>query len=484
MILSALVFITLAGGGVMVWYTYRMQDLLTHMIERNVAAFEAAEALENALINQKGFVSYYFLDADPDWLRRLGEYRQIFRERLKTVEALVGSKAEKEGIARIDSEYERYITLKDRVINHYKAGKREAGAEIHKEVRTLFFNILDLCEKYKALQKSKINQMREQSRMQAEKLRIIALTAMAAVLILGVLLTFVLVHHILGPIRKLVSEADGQGGSYTSPDEVKALSLSVKGLIQDMHHTHFELERSRESLLQAEKMALVGKLAAGTSHSIRNPLTSVKMRLFSLSRSLDLSEDQKEDFQVISDEIRHIDTIVQNFLEFSRPPKLTMQKISPSDVVDMTIQLLTHRLQSYDVHIELDRQGRLPLIQADLEQLKEVLVNLIVNACEAMIRGGTITIQEEVKSDDPRGEVVLIKLSDTGPGIPSSLQNKVLQPFFTTKEEGTGLGLSIAVRILEQHGGWLELLSKEGQGATFLITLPVMEDQHEHHSGH
>jgi len=98
--------------------------------------------------------------------------------------------------------------------------------------------------------------------------------------------------------------------------------------------------------LQSEKMALVGKLAAGTSHSIRNPLTSVKMRLFSLSRSLDLDGDQKEDFDVISKEIGHIDNIVQNFLEFSRPPRLELQSVSLSDIVDQTVRLLRHRLES------------------------------------------------------------------------------------------------------------------------------------------
>ena len=138
-------------------------------------------------------------------------------------------------------------------------------------------------------------------------------------------------------------------------NEIKALSRAVRGLIEDVDQTHCELEKSREHLLQAEKMALVGKLAAGMAHSIRNPFTSVKMRLFSLGRTLELTDTQKEDFDVISEEIRHIDTIVQNFLEFSRPPKLKMQPISPSAVVDLALQLLEHRLKSYDVNVKVIR---------------------------------------------------------------------------------------------------------------------------------
>ena len=177
------------------------------------------------------------------------------------------------------------------------------------------------------------------------------------------------------------------------------------------------------------------------------------MRLFSLNRSLKLTDTQKEDFDVISEEIRRIDTIVQNFLEFSRPPKLTIQSISPSVIVDQTIQLLKHRLKSYDVGVTIERKQNLPEIDADPEQLKEVFVNLVVNACEAMERGGSIVIREQEMINPSNGRMAVIRVSDNGPGIPESIREKVLLPFFTTKEEGTGLGLSIAVRIIEEHHG-------------------------------
>jgi signal transduction histidine kinase len=246
--------------------------------------------------------------------------------------------------------------------------------------------------------------------------------------------------------------------------------------------TQSELQKSRESLLQAEKMALVGKLAAGMAHSIRNPFTSVKMRLFSLNRSLEFTDTQKEDFDVISQEIRHIDTIVQNFLEFSRPPKLKIQSISPSIVVDQAIVLLKHRLKSYDVEVTIERERNLPEIDADPEQLKEVLVNLVVNACEAMEKGGSIVIREQEAMTPSKDRLSVIRVSDNGPGIPESMRDKVLQPFFTTKEEGTGLGLSIAVRILAEHHGRMDIESNQGGGTTFVITLPHKEPSDEHDS--
>ena len=140
---------------------------------------------------------------------------------------------------------------------------------------------------------------------------------------------------------------------------------------------------------------MTGKLAAGVAHSIRNPLTSVKIRLFSMGRTAHLSPALQEDLEVISEEIGHIESIVRSFLAFSRPPKLTMQKISPSEVVDTALRLLKHRLESYGVEVELIREESLAEIWADPDQLKEVLVNLLVNACEVMINGGVIRISEK-----------------------------------------------------------------------------------------
>jgi len=484
LVLTALVLITLLGGLIMVWYTYRMETLLTELIDKNVAAFETAEALESALVNQKGFVSYYFLDGNPEWLKHLGEYRRIFTDRLDEARSLVTTETERDRIDRLESEYKAYIALKDRVIELYSTGQREQGAELHKEVRSHFFKVLDFTEEYKNLYAQKIDQIRDSSYDQARKLRIVAGTAILLVLILAVLLAFVLVNNILEPLRRLAMEADRKTGSVLSNDEVKALSRSVRGLIEDMDQTQTELEKSREHLLQAEKMVLVGKLAAGMAHSIRNPLTSVKMRLFSLDRTLNLSEHQREDFQVISEEILHIDTIVQNFLEFSRPPKLKKQKISPSEVVDLVLRLLEHRLESYNVAVKIHRTKPLPEIQGDPERLKEVLVNIIENACQAMEGGGSITIHEEENADVSLGRVAVIRLTDDGPGIPESLQAKIFEPFFSTKEDGSGLGLSIATRIVEEHGGRLELSPEEGEGSTFSIILPAEETGFEHHSDH
>jgi signal transduction histidine kinase len=471
-VLSVLVAITIGGATIMFWYTQRIERLIADIVDKNIGALRTAEALEIALINQKGYVTYFFQDGNPDWLRQLSEHRRIFEKRLKEAMERTDNPVQKEVLTGIGEQFINYSEIKDRVVELYQSERRSEGTQLHQQARQLFFTLIDRCEEYKRLQTDEIEAAHQESKREAKQLRLIAVAAMLFSLILAAFLAFILIAQILGPVARLFAVASRDGEAEPTSNVVAALSRKVHGLIEDVDQTQMELARSRESLLHAEKLAMVGKLAAGMAHSIRNPFTSVKMRLFSLSRSLELDSTQKEDFDVISEEIRHIDTIVQNFLEFSRPPKLVMQRVSPSNVVDMAMQLLRHRLRSYDVTATVERIQPLPAVAVDPEQLKEVLVNLMINACEAMTNGGHISITEKMM-EVPPGTSVVIEITDNGPGIAQDNIQKIFQPFFTTKQEGTGLGLSIVDRIVHEHGGEIRVRSKEGLGTTFTIVLPI-----------
>lgn len=471
--LAAIFLVTFSGAAIMVWYSYSIEGVLTTITDKNLVAFQSAESLEIALVNQKGFVSYYFLDGNPDWLVQLEKYRRIFSEQLGQARILAQSDAQRQTVDRVTDEYDRYIRDKDSVINYYKSGQVKFGSKLHRDVRSRFFTILQMCEEYKHEHTQSIMAAKQEALIEAARLRDTAMAVIVTHILLVALLIYLLVYQILNPVRALIKEASRSDDIDLSGNDVKILSKRVRGLIEDVGQTQVELEKSRENLLQAEKMAMVGKLAAGMAHSVRNPFTSVKMRLFSLSRSLKLSGTQKEDFEVISDEIDHIDTIVQNFLEFSRPPRLKMQPVSPSTVVDTAIELLRYRLESYNVKATIHRDKILPAIDADPDQLKEVLVNLMVNACEAMTGGGIIDIHERVTGTPSNRLLAEIRITDNGPGISPAVVKKVFDPFYTTKEEGTGLGLSIVSRIIREHGGNIDLTSKTGRGTTFIIVLPT-----------
>jgi signal transduction histidine kinase len=246
-------------------------------------------------------------------------------------------------------------------------------------------------------------------------------------------------------------------------------------MMREFGETSDELARSRKHLQQAERMAMVGELAAGVAHTIRNPFTSIKMRMFSLGRSLDLTEAQDEDLLVISDEIARIDKIVENFLEFARPPKLSLQECCLGEVINSVLTLLDHRLRAYNVEVNYTFRPELSPVRVDGDRIKEALANLIINGCEAMENGGRISISETRENHQELGEVAVITISDNGPGIPKAIIDKVTSPFFTTKEDGSGLGLSIVSRIVKEHHGKFMVSSKPDQGATFVIILPAGE---------
>jgi signal transduction histidine kinase len=478
-LLIGLVLTTIGGGLATIWYAETIGSLFTSVIDRDILAFQVAEEMETALVMQKGYTTYFFQDGSIEWLRQLEAYQKTFEEKLGKAREYARLETVWGLLSKIESEYLHYKNARQEVIHLYQTGEEESGIKLHQQIRLQFLSIVELCEQYKHIHTKSMTQARKNVQVRTRYISTAALVAIQLATMMGILLAYILFKQILEPIRRL-TQATGPDDSHPPlSNEVNVLSHRVQSLIDDVDQTQTQLARSQEHLVQSEKWALTGKLAAGVAHSIRNPLTSVKIRLFSMGRTPDLSSTQKEDLGVISEEIRQIESIVRSFLEFSRPPKLTMQKISPSEVVDTTLRLLKHRLESNGVQVELIREKPLMEIWADPDHLKEVLVNLLVNACEVMVKGGVIRILERDETTETGKQVATITVSDNGPGIPKAIQENIFQPFFSTKEEGTGLGLSIASRIVEKHGGSINLHSQEGEGTAFVITLPYRENSSE-----
>lgn len=526
-IFSTMVAVAMIGSILTLWYTYQMDKLVVTVVEKDVVLYHAVQEMELALANQKGFVTYYLVDGDPKWLESLGQYRAMFQQSYNKATALELDRGQRTALETIEAQYKSYIDAKDRVIDNYRRqklkeeiSKVEGGeglsnaemialskgnkisiSSMHASQRELFFNILTLFKNFNQ-ELWKLIQERERNHYdRSENLRIMVFGAILFFMLLGALFLFIIYMKVLEPIRGL---AISTGGSpvESSRDEVVSLSHSLKEMIKDYGNTHDELKRSRKHLVQAERMAMVGELAAGVAHTIRNPFTSIKMRLFSLSRSLELSDVQNEDLDVIGEEISRIDKIVQNFLEFARIPKLSLKIATFEGVVRSVITLVEYRLKQYNVEISHVTQPGLPSVEMDPDRIREAILNLITNACEAMVtreesgnscydllENGdntaligqgtgkphrTIVISEKMGEDPELGEVLCLSVRDNGPGIPEHILAKITKPFFTTKEDGSGLGLSIVDRIVKEHGGALAVVSEgEGQGAEFILKLPV-----------
>ena len=203
---------------------------------------------------------------------------------------------------------------------------------------------------------------------------------------------------------------------------MRAVGFYLKTLMSDVSATRASLERSRNQLLQAEKLASVGKLAASVAHEIRNPLTSQKMRLFSLRQAFGDDPLHREDFQVVSEETSRLERIIRNFLEFSRPPGLQLHPQQLALLLDRTLELCGHRLFEKDLALTRHDGTRLSLVLADAEQIKQVFINLLNNASEALPEGGQLQLASALEQDSEGRSMAVVRFADNGPGIGAYLR--------------------------------------------------------------
>jgi len=235
-----------------------------------------------------------------------------------------------------------------------------------------------------------------------------------------------------------------------------------------------KLVQSQTLLERQQKLATLGTLAAGIAHEIRNPLTSLKARLYTLEKHLQVVPAARKDTDIISAEISRLERIVQDVLSFARPSDLRLETLAAETVIREVQGLVSPDLEGRGLQLVVESNPEL-LIRADSGHLKQVLINLVRNAAEAIDGAGTVTLRTRAARAPLAGgekDAVVLEVSDTGKGIPPEAEKHLFDPFFSTKETGTGLGLPIAARIVEKHGGVLQYQTRPGHGTTFGVVLP------------
>jgi signal transduction histidine kinase len=230
-------------------------------------------------------------------------------------------------------------------------------------------------------------------------------------------------------------------------------------------------------LEKQEKLATLGTLAAGIAHEIRNPLTSIKARLYTLDKHFEAPALARKDADIITAEISRLERIVQDVLNFARPSEPELKSVSAQSLLAEVHALMASSYDSESLHFTLEPGSDL-FVSADAAHLKQVLINLVRNAAEAIDGKGAITLRARADRARIHGamrEVVILEVADTGKGISPEVEKRLFDPFFSTKETGTGLGLSTAARIVEKHGGMLQYQTRVGYGTTFGILLPLVD---------
>ncbi|MCX7909749.1 MAG: PAS domain-containing protein [Ignavibacteria bacterium] len=224
-----------------------------------------------------------------------------------------------------------------------------------------------------------------------------------------------------------------------------------------------------EKLIQSEKLAALGKLAAGVAHEINNPLTGILSYAESLSEELDKENPLQEDIAIIIRETLRCRDIVRNLLDFAKQDNPRFEIVNPNTIIQQSLELV-HRLPQFkDIEIRVVLDDKIPKINADAKQIQQVILNFLINAADAMKYKGKITVSSEYYRQFKK---CIISVEDTGPGIPENLMDKIFEPFFSTKST-SGLGLAVSWGIIERHHGTIEVDTAPSGGAIFKILLPA-----------
>ena len=313
-----------------------------------------------------------------------------------------------------------------------------------------------------------------------QRLRFYILFALIAIAVSTVTIMVVnrLLLQPLSRIRK-GTEAIGRGDlKYQIPvpskDEIGELAQTFNQMSRQLKESFESIQKSQEKMFQAERLSSLGQLAAGLAHELKNPLTSIKMIFQAILDSSSHPEMTRKEAELILREVNKLDTILTQFLTFAKPPRLQLQPLELSRTVGDVLSLMKTALDQNRVEVLIEIPADLPQIRGDHERIKQVLINLLLNSIQAMPQGGKVRISAQEVFENHQKEV-LLRVEDSGKGIPEKDRERVFDPFFTTKEGGTGLGLSIVYSIIKEHHGRIDLQSQVGKGTVFAITFPQVE---------
>jgi len=335
--------------------------------------------------------------------------------------------------------------------------------------------VLDVCLSMEATEKD----------IEVNRLLILSFTGLA-ILLTSAMVSILLKRFVSSPVSRLVDtmesvEAGKLDGrvDIRSGDELERLGNSFNEMIRKLSDAQAEIERfHHRQLARADRLASLGEMAAGIAHEIKNPLAGIYGAAQVLSREFDEKDPRREVVDEMMSLVRRLDNTIRDLLNFARYTEPLFTQGNLNEVIDKVLFLVQQIPEGKRAKIRREFDPAMPAIDMDAEQVKQVFLNLVLNALQAKPDGCILTVRTHaeippgVAGIRHRGRFVMAVVEDDGPGIPPERIGKIFQPFYTTKESGTGLGLSMTRKILDLHEGWITAESGVGRGASFSVFLP------------
>jgi two-component system, NtrC family, sensor histidine kinase HydH len=462
------------------WYINRLQSDLSNVLSRNVNSLKAAEELE-IRVRQLRFHSFTYLsDPKPERLEQFREDDRRFADALQLAKDSSNSDDEIACVAKIETNYRQYhdelVRLPDEMApagSPIDIGKLVDAHPIQKVVYP--------CQELFRLNKERMDDTAEKSASVGRQARWTLIFLGFAGPISGLIIGYSVARGISRSIYRLSVrvqdmaqrlDQDVASVSITADGDIRSLDNQLQHVVGRVEEVAERLQRHQRDMLRAEQLSAVGQLAAGVAHEVRNPLTSVKMLVEAALRPQNRKALNAEDLQVIHREIARLEQTVQGFLDFARPPIPQRAACDLRKIVAQALELVQVRARQQKVDVQVRVPEQAVCAEVDRSQLCTVLVNLYLNALDAMPHGGRLRIELDCASAQGTRLVIM----DSGSGIPAEVAPRLFTPFTSSKPTGTGLGLSISRRIMEEHGGRLTGANQSGGGACFTITLPSSWD--------
>ncbi len=471
--LSAFFLVCLAFVGVLTFFYFESM----FQLESRLFTIEKFDDLRSNILEMRRYEKNYLLYQKQIDLVELDSYLrradEMFKNLADDIRSAVGEK-EFQSLRQALRDYKEslqmtvLLTSQDQLASGQLAQLRTRGKRLVDSVRSL------------------IHQEREYVRRALKGLITIPLVLVGVFVLVVVLIFRVVAVRILKPLDLIQEATDKVARDTFTPIAYKSSHKDeVTHLIAAFNKMAEELESRQAQLLQSRKMASLGTLTSGVAHELNNPLNNISLTAETLLMDYkDLPDQEMEDLlKEIMEQAERGSHVVKNLLEFSRTNRGggQLSPIKPRELIEGTLKLVKNQLLVSGIELETHYDEGLPLLKGKRHDLEQALLNILVNAIQAMPGGGRITVRAS-RTD----EMVCLEIADTGVGIKQEDLNHIFDPFFTTKPvgQGTGLGLSLTYGIIRSHGGHIEVKGAEGKGTTFSIYLPIAQEQQEAEQAH
>jgi signal transduction histidine kinase len=451
-------------------YLRRLHFNVSSVLTENVQSTLAAKDLETTITDMIQQLRGHGGLPDASLNRALDELLAKARQQLQHTLDLADHPEERQRVEQIDRGLDRYATQRQE-----GALAADLAGRLERSVLPACRNLLD----YNAAQVAASDR---------ENRRIVTLLTWGALLVGigapmgGWLLGYAIarqvhksIYQLSVRIRDAAGRLNGETRAVTLEDtgNLDGLHRQMQGIAEEIELVFQRLQQREREVLRAEQLAAVGQVAAGVAHELRNPLTSVKMLVQTGLEGPTPLGLQPEDLDIMLHEIRRMEVCIQTFLDFARPPSAERRRADLTAVVRRAVALVEPRARRQHVLLAADVPPGPVELCIDGEQIHQVLVNLLLNALDALPHGGKVRI--EVHGPTPEEPDVAVRVRDDGPGIQPALLDRLFEPFVSGKETGLGLGLSISRRLVEAHGGTIRGENSPSGGAVFTFTLPIAQ---------